>query len=204
MSDMGIYRLKPASQRLVAPIARWLATRGVAPDLITASAIPVSVLAAACLVLAEPHVRILLLAVPPLAAARIVVNLLDGMVARSTGRSHAMGELWNELADRLCDTLFIGSLAFVPGVDARVVLVALTAALLASYAGITARAAGGARQYGGVMSKPGRMATVAIVTTLAFATGAVGWLTAGAAVIAVGSALTLVQRTVAARRELGP
>jgi CDP-diacylglycerol---glycerol-3-phosphate 3-phosphatidyltransferase len=203
-APQGLYRLKPASQRLVRPLEDWLVGTGVSPDAVTLAAVPVAALGGVCLALSA-NVPALLLAVPVVAAARLVLNLLDGLVARRTGRTHPMGEVWNEVGDRLADTLFIGGLAFVPGVDPRIALAAVVGALLASYAGLAVRAAGGRRQFGGVMSKPGRMAALALAAPVAFATGDVGWLVGAAWVIVAGTLVTLVQRVVAGWLELeGP
>lgn len=203
MSFRGLYRLKPASQALVRPLERLAVRTGISADTLTLLAVPVAAFGGACLALSAA-IPWLLLAVPVLAALRLVLNLLDGMVARSTGSTHPMGEVWNELGDRLADVLFIGGLAFVPGVDPRLALGAVAAALLASYAGITSRAAGAARQYGGLMSKPGRMVALGLAAPLAFVAGDPVWLVIAAVVICVGSLITLGQRVGAARAELEP
>ncbi len=199
---MGLYGLKPASQRLVRPFEDLLVARGVSPDSITAAATVVSAVGGICLGLAG-QAPALLLAVPLLAAARLVLNILDGSVARRTGRARPIGELWNELGDRFADVLFIGGLAFHPAVEPRLALAAVIAAVLASYAGITARAAGGRRQYGGIMSKPGRMIVLAVAAPTAYITGDGRVLAAAAGLILIGSVATLVQRVAAARVELG-
>jgi CDP-diacylglycerol--glycerol-3-phosphate 3-phosphatidyltransferase len=192
----GLYRLKAPSQRLVRPLAGWLARRGVAPDLVTASGIVPALLGGACLAAADRY-PLALLAVPFLAAARLVANLLDGMVARELGVSRPLGEIWNEMADRLGDVLFIGGLAFCPAVDSRLALAAVVMPLLASYVGLARKAAGGRRGYGGLMSKPGRTGVLAVAAPLAWASGDLRWL------IAAGSLLTLGQRWLAAASELG-
>jgi hypothetical protein len=110
--------------------------------------------------------------------------------------------LWNELGDRLADALFIGGLAFRPEIDPRVALGAVIAGLLASYVGITARAAGGRRQYGGLMSKPGRMGTLAVAAPVTFVTADPVWLTIAAWIILLGGILTAVARVLDAQREL--
>jgi phosphatidylglycerophosphate synthase len=198
---VGLYGLKPASQRLVRPLEDFLVARGVSPDAITAAAIVASAAGGSCLAVAGQSPA-LLLAVPLLAAARLVLNILDGTVARRTGRARAVGELWNELGDRVADVLFIGGLAFHPSVEPRLALAAVIAAILASYAGVTARAAGGRRQYGGVMSKPGRMIVLAVAAPAAYITGDGRLLAAAAALILIGSLTTLVQRVATARAEL--
>lgn len=201
MTFQGLYRLKPVSQAIVAPIARWLVRHRISADVVTWSAVPVGLLGGISLA-ASAAVPTLLLVVPLAAALRLGLNLLDGMVARETGATHPLGELWNELGDRLADTLFIGGLAFHPAVDPRLALGAVIAAILASYVGITARAAGGRRQYGGLMSKPGRMATLAVAAPVALLTGDPAWLTVAAWAILAGGVLTAIARIVAARREL--
>jgi len=198
---VGLYGLKPASQRLVRPIEDVLVARGVSPDAITGVAVVTAAAGGACLALAG-QAQVLLLVVPVLAAVRLVLNILDGTVARRTGRSRPVGELWNELGDRAADVLFIGGLAFNPSVEPRLALGAVIAALLASYAGITARAAGGRRQYGGIMSKPGRMIVLAIAAPVAYVAGDGRVLAGAAGLILIGSLVTLVQRIVTARAEL--
>jgi phosphatidylglycerophosphate synthase len=199
---MDLYRLKPASARLVRPIEDRLVAAHVGPDAISASAVVIASLGGACLALAD-RVPSLLLLVPFLAAARLIANILDGSVARRTGLARPIGEMWNELGDRVADVFFIGGLAFNPAVDPRLALGAVVAALLASIVGITSRAAGGRRLYVGVMAKPGRMIVLGIAAPLAFVTGDGRILAAATVVILVGSLVTLVQRLAAARVELG-
>ena len=60
-----------------------------------------------------------LIVVPVAASLRLVLNLLDGALARRTGRIHARGELFNEVGDRLADVLMLAPVAFVPGAQRR-------------------------------------------------------------------------------------
>mgnify|MGYP001812058575 FL=1 len=189
----GLYRIKPAAQRLVDPLVDGCVARGISADALTLAAMPVAALGGLCLALSEA-LPVALLAVPLLAAARLVLNLIDGQVARRSGTEHPWGEVLNELGDRVADVLFIAGLAFVAAVGPLLALSAVIAALLASYAGVVARATGAPRGYGGVMSKPGRMIVLAVAAPLAFVVGA-GWpLVAGAWIILLGSLVTLAQR----------
>jgi CDP-diacylglycerol--glycerol-3-phosphate 3-phosphatidyltransferase len=197
----GLYRVKPEAQRVLGPIVSALVARGVSADAVTLAAIPVAAVGGLCLALSDAW-PVLLLAVPFLAALRLVLNLIDGQVARKTGTTHAMGEVLNEMGDRIADVLFIGGLAFVPAVGPALGLAAAVAALLASYAGITARAVGAGRQYGGLMSKPGRMISLAVAAPLALILGASWPLTAAAWLIIVGGLATMAVRLRATRRAL--
>jgi phosphatidylglycerophosphate synthase len=202
VGGQGLYRLKPASQRLVEPLADALAARRISPDAISAAAVVMAAIGGACLA-GSTALPGLLLLVPFLAAARLILNLLDGMVARRTGTARPMGEVWNEVGDRLGDILFIGGLALVPAVGPGLALAAVIAAVLASFAGLAARAAGGRRLYGGVLSKPGRMIILAVAAPVAFLLGDPRVLAVGAAALLVGSVITLLQRLRSATQELG-
>lgn len=197
---MNLYRLKPASLRAVEPLVELCVRRGIRADTLTLTAVPVAGIGAAAIAL-SPVVPGLLLLVPLAAAVRLVLNLLDGAVARRTGAGHPRGELYNEVGDRVADILLLGAPALVPGVEGRAVLVGVLLAVLASYVGITVRAAGGTRLYLGILAKPGRMVLVAVAAPLSLATGPATW-NGYAAVLVVGAGLTLAARWRAAVRAL--
>ena len=197
---MDLYAGKSGIVARLDPIIGALAARGVAPDAVTIAAVPVAALGGAAL-LASPSVPVALLLVPFLAAARLVLNLLDGALARRSGRSHPRGELLNELCDRLADIALLAPVAVLPGASPVIVLLGVIGALLASFVGITTRAAGGQRIYRGVLSKPGRMVLLSVAAVAAFVAGPVAWMWFGPLLL-LGTALTLVERLVVAFRQL--
>lgn len=164
----------------------------------TTAAVLASVLGALTLAGSRTQ-RPLLFAVPILAFIRITLNALDGMVAQATDTAHPGGELFNEFADRLSDTAWMVGLAYV--IEPLLAIGALVVVLLASFVGVAVRAAGGPREYSGVMGKADRMAVVSIGATIAFFVGEVA-LTVAAWVIGVGAFVTVLQRIKAARRHL--
>ena len=198
---MNLYASKSAINARLDPVVGRLARTRVSPDLITLSAVPVALLGGGAL-LASPTYALTLLAVPVLAGIRLLLNLLDGNLARSTGRIHPRGELYNELGDRFADTAFLAPVAFLPGASAPIVLLGLIAGLLASYTGVVVRAAGGPRLYRGILSKPGRMALLAAFSLWAFAAGPeTPWAIFGP-VLLIGGVLTLAERLFVAVRTL--
>jgi CDP-diacylglycerol---glycerol-3-phosphate 3-phosphatidyltransferase len=194
----GLYRVKPTAQRMLLPLVGALAARGVRADVLTLAAVPTAALGGLCLALSDEWPALLLL-VPALAGLRLVLNLLDGQVARRTATTHPLGELANELGDRVADVLFIGGLAFVAAVGPLLALAGAIAAILASYVGVTARAIGVPRQYGGLMSKPGRMIVLALAAPLALALRESWPLLLAAWLILGGSLVTMAQRIGATR-----
>lgn len=197
---MDLYRSKARIVGGLEPVVERLARRGVSPDAVTLTAIPVGLVAGACILL-SPTVPALLLAVPLLGALRLVLNLVDGALARRTGRMHARGEFYNEVGDRVADLAFLVPVAFVPGADRTTVLLGAAAAVLASYAGLATRAAGGERVYRGILSKPGRMALLGAFAVAAFVVGPSAWGPFGP-VLLIGALLTLLERVVVGVRRL--
>jgi phosphatidylglycerophosphate synthase len=197
---MNWYRSKGWFVGRLDGIVERLADAGAAPDAITLAAVPVAVVGGAA-VLVSPAAPIALLLVPLVAGVRLVLNLLDGALARSTGRSHPRGELYNELADRVADIALLTPVAFVPGAQRETVFLGVLGAVLASFVGITTRAAGGQRLYQGVLSKPGRMILLGAFAVAALVLGPEAWGPFGP-ILLIGTVATLAERTVAAIRAL--
>ena len=197
---MDLYAGKAGLVRGLDPLVRQLDRAGVAPDAVTVAAVPVA-LAAGGLLLLSPQAPAVLLAVPLLAGLRLVLNLLDGALARHSGRTHPRGELLNELGDRLADIAFLAPVAILPGASSVIVLLGVIAAVLASYVGITTRAAGGTRIYRGLLSKPGRMVLLSLAALGALVAGPVSWTIFGPLLL-VGAAITLLERLVVAFGQL--
>ena len=142
-----------------------------------------------------------MLVVPLAVGLRLTCNLLDGALARRTGRVHPRGELYNELGDRSADVLMLAPVAFVPGAIAAAVWAGVVLALLASFTAVATRAAGGTRSYRGILSKPGRMALLTVFSLAVLFVGPEAWWPFGP-LLAVGAGLTLAERVLIAVREL--
>lgn len=136
---------------------------------------------------------------------RLLCNLLDGMVAIEGKRQSPTGGLFNEVPDRVADSLFIVALGYAVGVPALGWFGALAAAITA-YIRVLGGSLGLSQDFRGPMAKPHRMA----VLTVACVLGAVeGWiwqthwaLLLAAWIIAVGSVITCITRLVAIARQL--
>ena len=197
---MDLYRVKPAVLRGLGPVLDRLERRGVSPDVLTLASVPVAAIGGLAVIL-SPTAPLVLLVVPAAVVIRLLLNLLDGALARRTGAVHARGEFYNELGDRLGDVLMLAPVAFVPGAHAPTVFLGVAMGLLASYASVATKAAGGSRTYRGVLSKPGRMVLLTITAIVVLLVGPAAWAPFGALLL-VGTTLTLVERIVLAQRQL--
>jgi phosphatidylglycerophosphate synthase len=170
----GIYSIKPWWQSKLAGIENALVERSVHPDVITSAGVVCAALLGAAL-FASGQWPLFALAVPPLAIGRLAANALDGLVARRTGLARPRGEVFNECCDRVSDILVFTGLAFAAQVIASLAWGVLVLALLSSYVGITAKGAGGKRQFGGLLAKADRMIYLALFSPIVIWRGSAAW-----------------------------
>lgn len=141
-----------------------------------------------------------------------VLDLLDGKVAKLTGKATPRGDYLDHAVDRFSDVLFLTGLAFSPWVRIEVGLFALLGTLLTSYMGTQAQAVGLKRDYAGLLGRADRMVLLLIVplaqwwwTTRAYdVPWFVSLLEAAMAYFALMGLLTTVQRFAAGLRGFGP
>jgi phosphatidylglycerophosphate synthase len=198
---MGIYAIKPAFQRSLRPVEDLLVERRVSPDAITAGALGLSAAGGAALAFSAQE-PLLLLAAPVAAIGRTALNALDGLVAKRTGTARAWGEVLNEFSDRLADMVLLGGLALAGLAPGLVAASAIVAVLLGSYLGVLSKAAGGPRQYGGVMGKADRMVLLAVAAPMALIFDAEVVITAFFAAVVAGAVVTIIQRGVKTHGDL--
>jgi phosphatidylglycerophosphate synthase len=200
---MGVYAIKPRFQRALRGAEDWLVARRVHPDAVTLAALGLA-MAGGALLYAAAWTPALLLLVPIVAIGRTALNALDGLVARRLGLARPAGEVLNELCDRLADVALFGGLALAPTTDGRLGAATLLAVLLASHLGVLSKAAGGRRQYAGLMGKADRMVYLAVVAPVAGLAGHPEWLNWYLVVVLAGALVTLVQRWERTHADLEP
>jgi phosphatidylglycerophosphate synthase len=126
--------------------------------------------------------------------ARLVCNLIDGMVAVEGGQGTKDGPFWNEAPDRASDLLFFLGAGIVAGNPA---LGALAAALAIATAYIRelGRAEGFPPDFSGPMAKPQRMAALTLGTVIAAFVATEWVLNLTLWIILAGTALTILRRS---------
>lgn len=137
--------------------------------------------------------------------ARLVCNLLDGMVAVEGGKKSALGQLYNEFPDRVADSLLIVAVGYASGFPALGWFGALAAALTA-YVRVFGGALGHPQDFRGPMAKQHRMAVISIGCLLGAIESAYSdslyALTTASLAVAIGSVVTCATRTRAIARQL--
>jgi phosphatidylglycerophosphate synthase len=188
--------------------AQWLAAAlsdaGVSPNVVSALSLVWAAEAAVCLVLAgrsECSARIaLLVGAAAGVQARLLCNLLDGLIAVEGGRRTPTGELFNEVPDRFADVLLLAAAGYAAGAPAIGWLAALLAVLTA-YVRVLGGSLGLRQSFAGPMAKPHRMAVLTAACLLS-CFGGLQVLRAAVWVILLGSSVTFVRRLSAIARDL--
>lgn len=184
-------------------LAAALAKARVSPDAISAASIAFAAGAAAALLWLPAPAGPLLCALG--VQLRLLCNLLDGLVAVEGGLGGPTGPLWNELPDRVADSLLIIALGHAAGEPTLGWAGALLAALTA-YVRATGGALGFAQDFSGVQSKPRRMFVLTVACAVAAVAAwwppAIAALPIAAWVIAAGSAVTCATRAARLARQL--
>lgn len=187
-------------------LASWLAGTGVSPNQISLLSLLFAAGSGAALLWASdfsPSHRWLLFF---LAAAgiqlRLLCNLLDGMVAVECARRSKTGEVFNDLPDRVADSMILVSLGYATVPLPHAVELGWLAGLLAAltaYVRLLGGTCGAGQSFMGPMAKQHRMA---LTTAALLAAAALGpWdlseriLYGALVILCVGTLLTVARRT---------
>ena len=129
--------------------------------------------------------------------ARLICNLMDGMVAVEGGKKSPTGDLWNEIPDRIADPLLLGCAGWAVGLPWNGAAAGF-AALMTAYVRAIGATLTGVQDFCGPFAKQQRMAGLTVAALLTAAdplwNGHGQIMQAAVIVIAIGTGITLVRR----------
>jgi phosphatidylglycerophosphate synthase len=196
--------LKTRSAAWAKALARSLLRARVSPNAISLASIGFALIGSYALVRWPDHAAALV-GIAICVQLRLLCNMLDGMVAVEGGQQSFVGALYNEIPDRVADSLFIVALGYAAGAAWLGWLGALAAAVTA-YIRVLGGTCGLPQDFRGPLAKPQRMFVMTLGCLLGAAELAVrgsGWsLLIAAWIIAAGSLLTCVLRLLAIAAQL--
>ncbi len=152
--------------RMSRALASRLAGSGVSPNAISVAGMIGGLAAGAALwstAEAPDHARAAWIAAAVLVQLRLVANMLDGMVALESGRASPVGELFNEIPDRVSDAAIFVGLGYAAGGSPVLGWALALAAVFTAYVRAEGRVAGAPQDYGGPFAKPQRMFAVTVL-----------------------------------------
>jgi phosphatidylglycerophosphate synthase len=189
-----------------AATARWLARRGVRPNIISVFSVVFAVAGGACLaslsLVETPLGRIacLLGAIAGI-QLRLLCNLFDGMVAIEEGRKTPSGAIYNELPDRFADAFVLIGAGYAgpsPVWSEELGWLAAVLAIITAYVRALGGSVGAGQHFVGPMAKQHRMALLTAACVVAIALQIIGRsppiLAWTLLIVVAGCLLTIVQR----------
>jgi archaetidylinositol phosphate synthase len=155
-------RVAPYVARLSAPFLGWT------PNRLSSLSLGLSIGAAALAILVRWEGPYLFLPVAALIFTGGMFDVLDGEVARRTGRSSLRGDFLDHVLDRYADVFILLGIALSSYANPILALLALVTLLLVSYMGTQAQAVGQGRLYAGLLSRADRLLLLTLGTFLEF------------------------------------
>lgn len=182
-----------------------LAHAGVSPNVVSVMSIVASALAAAAYIgsvlVARAPASVLLVTAAGCVQLRLLTNMLDGLIAVEAGKHTALGDLYNEIPDRIDDLLILGGAGVAVGTlwGLGLGIACAVLAVITAYVRLLAGSLGLPQPFLGPMAKPHRMAALTVATLggaiETAASGTAVWaLGIGLGIIATGTVVTVVRR----------
>lgn len=142
--------------------------------------------------------HIWLIAVALLIQARLIGNLMDGMVAIEGGKKSATGDLFNEVPDRVADVVILAAMGFCADFQPWGIHLGWMAAALAvmtAYVRMQGALLTGKHDFRGPMAKPHRMALVTVACIGgSVAPELIDWLFVALVIMVIGEMITVCRR----------
>ena len=197
-------------------IVNWLSNAGVTPNSISVVGM-LSGVGAGALFYLTGHLayaeRAMWIVGAGLIMLRLLANMLDGMVAVETGISSSIGELYNEIPDRISDAAILIGAGYAVGGNSTLGYIAVCVALFVAYVRSAVKTAGAPSDFCGPMAKQQRMHVVAAAAVFMGAAPFLwhlqwgpdndwGIMAAALLIVIVGGVITAVRRVSHAVREL--
>ncbi len=205
--------IKTRSRSWAGTLARGLSQAGLSPNQISVLGIFMAVLGAGAFILAGRSTALprvgWMLAAAACIQLRLLCNMLDGLVAVECGKKSALGDLFNEVPDRIEDVLFLLSAGYATGGVWGPMLgwFCALAAVGTAYVRLLGGSLGMTQDFCGPFAKPQRMFFLT-VGALGSALESVGTRTTNVLpvvliLIAAGTWVTVIRRLVRLARTMG-
>lgn len=195
--------LKSRSSSWARVALNFLLKTGITPNTVSVLSIVAAGVAAFGFLISAQEGRIFLLLAAFGIQARLLCNLLDGMLAVEGQRASKVGELFNEIPDRISDIIILVAAgysyrAFSNGCSMDYAWWATIGALCTAYIRVFGASVGAGHIFLGPMAKPHRMALLTACCLIEVALDLLGaWrplIPTGLLIIAVGCVVTIIRR----------
>lgn len=146
-------------------MASWMAIRGVSPNSISMMGMMFGVLAGVAFMLTDvlpEYASWCWIAGAVFVQLRLLGNAFDGMVAVLQERASALGELYNEIPDRVSDAVTLIGFGFAADSNPWLGLIAALLAIFTAYVRAMGKVVAAHQEFCGPMAKPQRMFVITV------------------------------------------
>ena len=159
---ISIYKIKPKFQQLLMPLLKLLRRLGISPNSITIFSILLSfVIAYFFWNMSDNSSYFLIVAFGLL--LRMMLNALDGMMARIYNLQSKLGEVLNEVGDIVSDVAIYFTLIIFESLRIEIAIIFILLSIINEFCGLMAKVISGERRYDGPMGKSDRAFLIGVI-----------------------------------------
>ena len=169
---ISVYKLKPKFQKLLQPLLLLLKRMGVSPNHITVFTIVFSIIIGYILFLGiQDRFWFLIVALGLL--LRMMLNALDGMMAKQFNLQSKLGEILNEIGDVISDIAIYFPFIYFDSIKSEYVIIFIFLSIINEFCGVLAKLISGTRRYDGPMGKSDRAFLVGVICIIIYFTDSI-------------------------------
>ena len=169
---ISVYKLKPKFQKVLQPLLLLLKRMGVSPNHITVFTIVFSIIIGYILFLGIQD-RFLFLIVALGLLLRMMLNALDGMMAKQFNLQSKLGEVLNEIGDVISDIAIYFPFIYFESIKSEYVIIFIFLSIINEFCGVLAKLISGTRRYDGPMGKSDRAFLVGVICIIMYFTDSI-------------------------------
>jgi CDP-diacylglycerol--glycerol-3-phosphate 3-phosphatidyltransferase len=167
---ISTYKIKPLFQKMLLPLLKLLKKMGVTPNALTLLAVIMSFAIGWLFWYSSDNSAYLLFVALGL-LFRMMLNALDGMMARIYNLQSKVGEILNEVGDIVSDVVIFFPLIVFEGLDVRLAIAFISLSVINEFCGVMAKIVSGERRYDGPMGKSDRATLIGVICISAYFAG---------------------------------
>ena len=159
---ISIYKIKPKFQQLLMPLLKFLRRLGISPNSITVFSILLSFGIAYFFWNTSDNSSYFLIVAFGL-LLRMMLNALDGMMARIYNLQSKLGEVLNEVGDIVSDVAIYFPLIIFESLRIEIAIIFILLSIINEFCGLMAKVISGERRYDGPMGKSDRAFLIGVI-----------------------------------------
>ena len=159
---ISIYKIKPKFQQLLMPLLKLLRRLGISPNSITIFSIFFSFVISYFFWNALDNSSYFLIVAFGL-LLRMMLNALDGMMARIYNLQSKFGEILNEVGDIVSDVAIYFPLIIFSSLSIEIAIIFILLSIINEFCGLIAKVISGERRYDGPMGKSDRAFLIGVI-----------------------------------------